>query len=132
MTRSRVKKASFCSFPSVSPFSALSLLSIAASHVSSSHFILFSCLVFQPSAGPDLLCFNITHGVSQAVLPRPPQHAVPAVVEAVSSGELVPGAPGISSLSPDHCQEGELPQVHLRNTNSFQSNTHTPEHQHSC
>lgn len=61
---------------------------------------------------------QVTHCVPQTVPPGLPQHALPAVVEAVSSGELIPGVPGVSSLSPDHSQEGQPAKIHLNDTST--------------
>lgn len=54
-----------------------------------------------------------THRVAQSVPPGLPQLTVPAVVEAVGAGELVPRVPDVASLSPDHSQEGQPAQIHL-------------------
>lgn len=108
------EKASF-SLP-VLPFFSPSLCSITPSHVSSAEFLPFSPPPPQP--GRTRCCVWVAHRVSQPVPPGLPQQAVPAVVEAVSSGELVPGVSGVSSLSPDHGQEGEPAQVHLRTRQS--------------
>lgn len=61
----------------------------------------------------DLSSVGLTHRVPLTVLPGLPRLAVPAVVEAISCGVLFAGAPGVSSLSPDHGQEGQPAQVHL-------------------
>lgn len=116
------------------PFFPPSLCSITPSHVSAPDFLLFFLLIrlfsffhsisHLPRPVPThaalfkALWGNIwvTHRVSQPVPPGLPQQAVPAVVEAVSSGELVPGVPGVSSLSPDHRQKGQPAQIHLEKT----------------
>lgn len=55
----------------------------------------------------------VAHLISQTVSPRLPQQSIPAVVEAVRSGKFFPRVLDVSSLSPDHSQEGQLAQVHL-------------------
>lgn len=55
----------------------------------------------------------VAHLISQTVSPRLPQQSIPAVVEAVRPGKFFPRVLDVSSLSPDHSQEGQLAQVHL-------------------
>lgn len=89
--------------------------SIMLSHISS--YLLSSWLIsfISPWTLPTLRgkSIRITHRISQTVSPRLPPQAIPAVAEAVRFGEFIPRVPGVSSLSPDHSQEGQSAQVHL-------------------
>lgn len=128
----RVKKKASFSF--LSPFLLFfppSLCSITPSHVSAlfccledlpaSFFPLLSNLpppVLTHSSLSNLCSETCTHRVSYTVLPGLPLLAVPAVFEAVCSGELIPRVSGVSSLSPNHRQEGQPAQIHLNNTSA--------------
>lgn len=130
MTRSSSRWFSFLFLP-LSP-------SITPSHVSAPDFPPFCCsdclpvsnfpsishltdpgLTLQFFVSPLQRNIWVTHCVSQPVPPGLPQQAVPAVVEAVSSGELVPRVPGVSPLSPDYREEGQPAQIHLKDTSAI-------------
>lgn len=97
------------------------------------HFLLFNLFLAHflhlpqgtpdPQFSVDPLQQNtwITHRVSQTISPGLPLQAIPAVVQAISSGELISRAPGVASLSPDNSQEGQPAKIHLKSTSTASS-----------